>query len=100
MKMVDFRLQIPLYNEKDVNLSGICLDKITSTYPSYPITEVANDITKDYVSADGYPENLPKLPKSVGGNTDLMLGIQYLKYFPREIHKMADGIFIFECGWI
>ena len=41
-------------------------------------------------------ENLPKLPKSVGGNTDLMLGIQYLKYFPREIHKMADDLSIFE----
>ena len=48
-------------------LSGICLDRITSTFPYYPLTEVANDITKDYVSAGGNPENLPKLPKSVGG---------------------------------
>ena len=42
---------ISLYNEKNVNFSGICFDKITNTFPSYPLTEVTNDITKDYVSA-------------------------------------------------
>ena len=57
-----FQITIPLYNEKDVNFSGICLDKITSTFPSYPLIEFANDIIKDYVSAGGNPENLPKLP--------------------------------------
>ena len=54
------------------------------------------DIKQDYLSKGGDLSNLPKLPPCVGGDTDIMLGIQYLKYFPKEIHRMENGLALFE----
>ena len=41
-------------------------------------------------------KGLPKLPVSVGGQTDFMIGIKYLKYFPKEVFKLPSGLTIFE----
>ena len=40
--------------------------------------------------------SLPKLPKQVGGDTDILIGSKYLRYFPREIHKFESGLTICE----
>ena len=89
-----FRVTITLYDGKSANLSGICLDKITSTFPLYPLAEVEKDIIFDYTSRGGDPQKLPKLPEFVGGDTDLMIGIQYSKYYPKEVHKLPNGLSI------
>ena len=34
------------------DLSGICLDKITSTFPLYPLAEVEKDISVDHTSSE------------------------------------------------
>ena len=91
-----FQITLPLYNGENINLSGICLDKITSTFPNYPLGEVEKEIQQDYLLKGGDLEKLPKLPKSVGGETDIMLGIQYLRYFPTEIHKLSNGLSLFQ----
>ena len=31
-----------------------------------------------------------------GGGTDIMIGVQYLKYFPRIIHQLPSGLAIYE----
>ena len=95
-----FRVTIPLYDGKSANLSGICLDKITSTFPLYPLAEVEKDIIFDYTSRGGDPQKLPKLPEFVGGDTDLMIGIQYSKYYPKEVHKLPNGLSIFESQFL
>ena len=71
-----YKIKIPLHNGKDINMSGICLDKITSDFPIYPLTEVENDIHRAYATAGKNPRTLPKLLHSVGGQTDIMIGIQ------------------------
>ena len=91
-----YQITLRLHDGKNINLSGICLDKITSTFPTYQLGGVEKDICQDYVSRGGDQTKLPKLPISVGGDTNIMLGIQYLKYFPREIHKMAKGLSLYE----
>ena len=59
--------------------------------------EVAKDIQKEYEkSRTNSREKLPKLPRSVGGNTDFMIGIKYLKYFPKEIFQLPSGLTIYE----
>ena len=37
---------------------------------------------------------LPKLPKEVGGDVDILIGLTYKKYFPREVWQSPDGLFI------
>ena len=43
---------------------------------------------------------MPKLPHSVGGATDLMIGIQYLKYFPKPIFRLPNGLTIYESQFV
>ena len=81
-----FSVKLPLFNGREVNLSGVCLDKITSEFPNYPLKEVEKDIRKAFrfASNKNDPRKPPKLSHSVGGDTDLMTGIQYLKYSLRK----------------
>ena len=41
-------------------------------------------------------DRLPKLPSVVGGETDILLGIRYAKYFPEKIYKLDNGLGIFK----
>ena len=91
-----YQVTLPLANGKNINLSGICLDKITGTFPPYPLSEVETDIRQAFAVSGGDPSTLPKLPKFVGGNTDIMLGIQYLKYYPKKLFSLPNGLSIYE----
>ena len=37
-----------------------------------------------------------RLPKSVGGTVDIMIGKQYLKYFPKEIIRLESGLTMYK----
>ena len=76
---------------------GICLDNITSKFPLYPLQgKVLNDITKAYKDAGGDARTLPKIPKSVGGEIDFIIGIKYLRYYPKMIFQLPSGLTIYE----
>ena len=76
-------------------MQGVCLDQATSKFPVYPLqTQVQQDIIESYKLADNDPESLPKLPKFVGGETDFMIGVKYLKYFPKLVFKLPTGLTI------
>ena len=89
-----------MHNGKDANLSGICLVRITADFPIYPLKKVEKDIRGAYAAVKRDRKNLPNLPHSVGGQTDLMIGIQYLKYFPRQIFRLPNGLTIYESQFV
>ena len=91
-----YRVSIPLHDGKNINLSGICMDIITGDFPKYPLEEVEKEISKAFLDTGGDLRILPKLPKYVGGNTDLMIGIKYLKYYPKKIFSLPSGLTIYE----
>ena len=95
-----YNVRIPLHNGNDANLSGVCLDKITGDFPTYPLKEVEQDIHRAYASMKNDPKKLPKLPFSVVGDTDLMIGIQYLKYYPKRIFSLPNGLTIYESQFL
>ena len=76
-----YNVRIPLHNGNDANLSGVCLDKITGDIPTYLLKNVEHDLHRAYTSMKNDPKKLPELLFSVGG----MIGIQYLKYYPKRI---------------
>ena len=39
-----YQVALPLYNGQTARLHGICVDKITSTFPTYPLHEIGKDI--------------------------------------------------------
>ena len=50
-----YQITLSLNDGKNINLSGICLDKIISTFPTYPLREVEKDIRQNYNLAGGSP---------------------------------------------
>ena len=88
-----YAINIPLADGQIASMSGICLDKLTQTFPMYPLDEAVSSIHKAF---NGDASLLPKLPKSIGGNIDIMIGIKYLRYHPNIIFKMATGLSIYE----
>ena len=70
---------------------GLCVDEIP--FPKYPLGEVEKDI-RDYISITdkNLLENLPRLPKEVGGEVHVMIGKQYLKNFPNEVVQLDSGL--------
>ena len=39
---------------------------------------------------------IPRLPEKFGGETDIIVGVKYLKYFPKEIYKLPSGLTIYK----
>ena len=95
----NYNVKLPLYNGKTVTLSGFCLDQITSTFPTYPLKDVEDEIRCHYKSTGGKLQ-LPKLPSSVGGEIHLMIGIKYLRYHPKLIYQLQSGLSIFESSFL
>ena len=91
-----FQISIPLHNGNEAKLSGICLDKITCTFPVISLDLAGKDLREGYRRELGDPSGLPGLPTSVGGETDIMIGIKNNKYFPRELFRMENGLAIYE----
>ena len=40
----------------------------------------------------GLPRKLPNSPSNVGGEVDILIGIQYLKYFPGKVASLKSGL--------
>ena len=91
-----YSVKLPLVNGKDAIMTGPCLDRITDEFPLYPLKQVENDIQESFRKSGKELKNLPKLPKEVGGKVDFMVGIKYLRYFPRIVHQLLSGLTIYK----
>ena len=92
-----YQVRLPLTNGKNAVLAGICLDAITTTFPSYNLHEgIKNDIFKAFAESGKDPSILPKFPESIGGDIDIMIGTKYLRYHPESVFSLPSGLTIFE----
>ena len=93
-----YQVKMPLHNGENATMSGVCLEKITATFPSYPLQgEVEQDLIQAFKETKKrISKQLPKLPKFVGGDTDFMIGIRYLRYYPEKIFELPTGLTIYE----
>ncbi len=92
-----YRVALPLSDGKDAVLTGVSLDKITETFPMYPLQgQVEEDIRVAFHGDGGNVRKLPYLPASVGGDIAFMFGAQYNRYFPKEIFRLPSGLAIYK----
>ena len=78
-------------------MSGLCLDKVTGTFPVFPLGMVENDIKEHHQNFGNVPTGkLLRLPDKVGRDTDIMIGIKYMKYSPKEIYHLPGSLPIYE----
>ena len=91
-----FGVDLPLADGGYASLQGGCMEVITERFPLYPMKgEIEEDIRKAYVDAGKDDiNNLPRLPDSIGGDTDFMMGSRYRKFFPIEIFRLPSGLSI------
>ena len=84
MDLVDGRKQL---------IHGLSVDKITGTFPTFNLTEVEKELK---TSAPNNKElQTLKVPPSVGGEVDCLLGIRYQNCHPVLVHSLDSGLSIF-----
>ena len=81
-----YQVKLTLFNGNVATFSAICLDQITVNFPKYLLNgRVENDIKYGYKRMGDDPKYLAKLPGFMAGNTDFMIGIKYLRHYPKII---------------
>jgi len=95
-----YEVNLPLRIEGNALMTGPCLDRVTNTFPTYPINgEVFHDIKNAFVKYGGDALTLPTVPEKVGGDVDFTIGIKYLRHFPKPIFQMLSGLTIYESAF-
>ena len=96
-----YQIRLPLHSGKNAVLSGICLDQITSTFPDYPLHgKILSDIHDAYKKVGGNPKKLPKIPKTIGGDVDFMIGTKYHRYLPVAVFSLPSGLTVYESPFV
>ena len=91
-----YTVKIPINDDQNATMTGVCLERITQKFPDYPLRQVEEDIHNAFKKQNGDASELPRLPKSVGGEMDMMIGIKYLRYHPTPVFQMPSGLTIFK----
>ena len=95
-----FSIRLPLGSGNDAILTGACMERITETFPLYTLKgKIEGEIKNVFLQCDGKVEDLPKLMATVGGNTDFMIGVKYLRYFSKRIFQMDSGLTIYRSAF-
>ncbi|XP_066931129.1 uncharacterized protein [Clytia hemisphaerica] len=96
-----YTISIPLSHGVNAMMTGPCMDRITETFPSYPLQgRVYEDIKTQYLKEGNKLQFLPSVPKSIGGDVDFMVGIRYQRYFPEPIFQLPSGLTIYRSQFI
>ena len=88
-----YSICLPLHDGRNATFSGICLPKITSEFPKYELKVVEKYLRNQCkrVSKNDLGNALPKLPR----DTDILMGSQYLMYFPKIVFECKSGLGIY-----
>ena len=89
-----YRITLPLCDGKEATFSGLCLDQVTAELPRFPLKEVEGEIRESCERQGGSElvKTLPRLPAEIGGETDILLGIQYKRYHPVDVWESPSGL--------
>ena len=93
-----YSVRLPLHDGRSAIISGLCMSKITGTFPLYKLEGVERDIHDNCrrIGNQNLVDQLPKLPSVVDGETNILVGIKYAKYFQKKIYKFDNALGIYE----
>ena len=77
-------------------MQGLTVKDITSDFPQLDITSAAAEVTEAVPRNKGWDIKRCKLPKSIGGTVDCLVGIQYNHLQPKLIHMLPSGLAIYK----
>ena len=85
--------------EVDACMSGLCLETVTKEFPRVFLKSAFDELKSKWDSL-GSQGSLPKIPESVGGETDIIIGSQYLKFHPKQVLELNSGLTIYESKFL
>ena len=89
-------MQLILFNGSEATFSGICPDHITVMFPQHLLKGIVEEnIGTGNKRHGNNPRDLMQLPQFVWGDTDIMLGIKYLRYYPEKLFQLPSGLTIY-----
>ena len=66
-------------------------------FPKYPLEGQAEaDVRSGYISNGKDTKYLPKLTAFVGGHTNFMTGVKYLRYYLEKVFQLPSGLAIYK----
>ena len=97
----DYQFLLPLEvkvrgKHKQGTFTALRMEELSSTFPLWPLQEAWEELDREYrVAVPGGPP-LPAVESAIGGcSADIMLGIRYLRYFPRPIFSLPSGLSVY-----
>ena len=91
------RFTLPLADGKSrATFTALVMPAVTTEFPTWDLNDARADMEKSWKKdMNGRP--MPKLPDSIGGTAvDVMIGIQYMKWFPRILYVLENGLAMHE----
>ena len=85
--------------EVDACMSGLCLETVTKEFPKVALKTAYDELKSKWESL-GHRGHFPKIPESVGGETDIIIGSQYLKFHPDQVFKLSSGLTLLESKFL
>ena len=66
-------------------------------FPKYPLKgQVEADVRSGFILNGKDPNYLPKLPSFFGDDTDFMIELKYLWYYPEKVFQLPSGLAIYK----
>ena len=79
-----------------VSITGLNMANITAKFPKWPLAEAFAELQNHYLDEHPGGVDLPPVPDTVGGgHIHILLGIRYLRYFPKLIYNLPCGLAIY-----
>ena len=92
----DEQFDLKLENGNQASIVALKMNCVTSNFPKWDIQEAWQDVVK-YHSDLNFDYSLPKAPLTVGGaSVDILVGIKYWKFFPKELFTLPCGLGVFK----
>ena len=85
---------IPLEDGTNQIVRGLTMKKVTGDIPNYDLTDVFDKIKKDNKDVAAIQDIT--VPKFVGSQVHMILGISYQKHYPEHVHTLPNGLTIFK----
>jgi len=91
-----FQLEMDTATPTKATLTGLRMPHITEPFPAYDLLEAWEDV-QDMMSKQKKKMTLPEIDDKVGGReVDVLIGIQYLRYFPEPILTLPSGLQVYK----
>ena len=90
---VEWGAVLPLEDGTHQIVRGLSLDKVTGDMPTVDLTPIMRQLKKE---ARGSKEvQAIRVPKKVGGQVEMILGLLYAKIYPEPVHVFENGCTLF-----